>query len=30
MGMGHPVIRRALELGMRPSLSCDVDVLQLR
>jgi cytosine/adenosine deaminase-related metal-dependent hydrolase len=24
MGMGHPVIRRALELGMRPSLSCDV------
>lgn len=24
MGMGHPVIRRALQLGMRPSLSCDV------
>ncbi|HEX7609293.1 MAG TPA: amidohydrolase family protein, partial [Solirubrobacteraceae bacterium] len=24
MGMGHPVIRRALDLGMRPSLSCDV------
>lgn len=24
MGMGHPVIRRALERGMRPSLSCDV------
>jgi len=24
MGMGHPVIRRALGLGMRPSLSCDV------
>ena len=24
MGMGHPVIGRALELGMRPSLSCDV------
>jgi cytosine/adenosine deaminase-related metal-dependent hydrolase len=24
MGMGHPVIRRALEFGMRPSLSCDV------
>ncbi len=24
MGMGHPVIRRALVLGMRPSLSCDV------
>jgi cytosine/adenosine deaminase-related metal-dependent hydrolase len=24
MGMGHPVIRRALEHGMRPSLSCDV------
>jgi cytosine/adenosine deaminase-related metal-dependent hydrolase len=24
MGMGHPIIRRALELGMRPSLSCDV------
>jgi cytosine/adenosine deaminase-related metal-dependent hydrolase len=24
MGMGHPVIRRALEAGMRPSLSCDV------
>jgi cytosine/adenosine deaminase-related metal-dependent hydrolase len=24
MGMGHPVISRALELGMRPSLSCDV------
>jgi cytosine/adenosine deaminase-related metal-dependent hydrolase len=24
MGMGHPVIRRALELGMRPSLSCDI------
>jgi cytosine/adenosine deaminase-related metal-dependent hydrolase len=24
MGMGHPVIRRALALGMRPSLSCDV------
>jgi cytosine/adenosine deaminase-related metal-dependent hydrolase len=24
MGMGRPVIRRALELGMRPSLSCDV------
>ena len=24
MGMGHPVIRRVLELGMRPSLSCDV------
>ena len=24
MGMGRPIIRRALELGMRPSLSCDV------
>ncbi len=24
MGMGRPVIRRVLELGMRPSLSCDV------
>jgi 5-methylthioadenosine/S-adenosylhomocysteine deaminase len=24
MGMGHPIIGRALELGMRPSLSCDV------
>jgi cytosine/adenosine deaminase-related metal-dependent hydrolase len=24
MGMGHPVIRRALEHGMGPSLSCDV------
>ncbi len=24
MGMGHPVIRRALDFGMRPSLSCDV------
>jgi len=24
MGMGHPVISRVLELGMRPSLSCDV------
>jgi cytosine/adenosine deaminase-related metal-dependent hydrolase len=24
MGMGRPVIRRALALGMRPSLSCDV------
>jgi cytosine/adenosine deaminase-related metal-dependent hydrolase len=24
MGMGHPVIGRALERGMRPSLSCDV------
>ncbi len=24
MGMGHPVIVRALERGMRPSLSCDV------
>jgi 5-methylthioadenosine/S-adenosylhomocysteine deaminase len=24
MGMGHPVIRRALEHGMRPTLSCDV------
>ncbi len=24
MGMGHPVIARALALGMRPSLSCDV------
>jgi 5-methylthioadenosine/S-adenosylhomocysteine deaminase len=24
MGMGHPVIGRALELGMRPSLSCDI------
>ena len=24
MGMGHPVMRRVLELGMRPSLSCDV------
>jgi 5-methylthioadenosine/S-adenosylhomocysteine deaminase len=24
MGMGHPMIRRALALGMRPSLSCDV------
>jgi len=24
MGMGHPVISRALKLGMRPSLSCDV------
>jgi cytosine/adenosine deaminase-related metal-dependent hydrolase len=24
MGMGHPIIRRALEHGMRPSLSCDV------
>ena len=24
MGMGHPVIRRALEHGMRPGLSCDV------
>ena len=24
MGMGHPVIRRALDHGMRPSLSCDV------
>ena len=24
MGMGHPVIGRALAFGMRPSLSCDV------
>jgi len=24
MGMGRPVIRRALDRGMRPSLSCDV------
>jgi cytosine/adenosine deaminase-related metal-dependent hydrolase len=24
MGMGHPILRRALDLGMRPSLSCDV------
>jgi len=24
MGMGHPVIRRALTFGLRPSLSCDV------
>lgn len=24
MGMGHPVIRSALDHGMRPSLSCDV------
>ena len=24
MGMGHPVIRRALDRGMRPSLSCDI------
>jgi len=24
MGMGHPVIRRALQFGIRPSLSCDV------
>jgi len=24
MGMGHPVIRRALDFGIRPSLSCDV------
>jgi cytosine/adenosine deaminase-related metal-dependent hydrolase len=24
MGMGHPVIERALDRGMRPSLSCDV------
>ena len=24
MGMGHPVIRRALAHGMRPTLSCDV------
>ena len=24
MGMGHPVIGRAIEAGMRPSLSCDV------
>ena len=24
MGMGHPVIKRALSRGMRPSLSCDV------
>jgi cytosine/adenosine deaminase-related metal-dependent hydrolase len=24
MGMGHPVIGRALQFGMRPSLSCDV------
>jgi cytosine/adenosine deaminase-related metal-dependent hydrolase len=24
MGMGHPVIRRALQAGLRPSLSCDV------
>ncbi len=24
MGMGHPVIGRAIELGMRPSLSCDI------
>jgi cytosine/adenosine deaminase-related metal-dependent hydrolase len=24
MGMGHPVIGRALAMGMRPSLSCDV------
>ncbi len=24
MGMGHPMIRRALEFGIRPSLSCDV------
>jgi cytosine/adenosine deaminase-related metal-dependent hydrolase len=24
MGMGHPIIRRALAFGMRPSLSCDV------
>ncbi len=24
MGMGHPVIRRALERGMAPSLSCDI------
>jgi cytosine/adenosine deaminase-related metal-dependent hydrolase len=24
MGMGHPVIGRAMALGMRPSLSCDI------
>ena len=24
MGMGHPVIRRALDRGMKPSLSCDI------
>jgi cytosine/adenosine deaminase-related metal-dependent hydrolase len=24
MGMGHPMIGRALKLGMRPSLSCDI------
>jgi len=24
MGMGHPIMRRAMERGMRPSLSCDV------
>jgi 5-methylthioadenosine/S-adenosylhomocysteine deaminase len=24
MGMGHPIIGRAIALGMRPSLSCDV------
>jgi cytosine/adenosine deaminase-related metal-dependent hydrolase len=24
MGMGHPVMRRALQFGIRPSLSCDV------
>ena len=24
MGMGHPVITRAMQRGMRPSLSCDV------
>ncbi len=24
MGMGHPIMRRAMDRGMRPSLSCDV------
>jgi cytosine/adenosine deaminase-related metal-dependent hydrolase len=24
MGMGHPIMRRAMQRGMRPSLSCDV------
>jgi cytosine/adenosine deaminase-related metal-dependent hydrolase len=24
MGMGHPVIRRALALGMKPTLGCDI------
>ena len=30
MGMGHPVIGRALELGMKPSLGCDVMSVELR